>query len=131
MWCISDTALSSAIEIAKNLNVDHSTVCRTIELFNITGNVKKAEYPKGQKQKLFDTDALVIIQVVLERPGIYLHEVQQYLLEETGMDVSLSTNFNFLHKERFNPNPNPNPNLTLTLTLTLTHHASVTVNSRL
>ncbi len=64
------------------------------ELFDATGDVSKAEHPKGQNQpfqKVSETDALVIIEVVLERPGIYLHEIQQYLLEEPGTQVSLPT----------------------------------------
>lgn len=91
-------------EIASNLNIDVSTVSRTIELFSSTGNVQKAQHPKGQHhpfQKLTDIDGLVIIEAVLERPGIYLHEIRQHLLEETGTDVSLSTICNFLHRNGF------------------------------
>ena len=34
-------------KIAMNLNVDQSTVCRTIALFDATGDVKKVEYSRN------------------------------------------------------------------------------------
>ena len=40
-------------EIATNLNIDQSTVCRIIALFNATGDTKKAECSwKGQSHHL-------------------------------------------------------------------------------
>ena len=69
-----------------------SPVCRVIALFDATGDVKKAEYPrKGQShhlQKLTDIDHHLIMEAVIDRPGIYLHEIQAYLLQQTGTDVS-------------------------------------------
>ena len=65
-----------------------------IALFNATGNVRKAVYPrKGQShhlQKLAEIDHHLIMEAVKDRPGIYLYEIQEYLLQQTGTDVSLS-----------------------------------------
>ena len=91
-------------KIAMNLNVDQSTVCRIISRFDTTGDVKKAKHPKGQShhlQKLTEIDQRLIIEVVLDQPGIYLHEVQQHILEETGTSISLSSICNFLNKQGF------------------------------
>ena len=76
-----------------------------IALFDATGDVKKAEYPrKGQShhlQKLTDIDHHLIMEAVIDRPGIYLYEIQAYLLQQTGTDVLLSSICNFLHKQGF------------------------------
>ena len=89
--------------IAANLNVDQSTVYRTIALFDATGDVNKAQYSrKGQNhhlQKLTDIDHHLIMEAVLDRPGIYLYEIQEYLRQQTGTEVSLSSICNFLHKQ--------------------------------
>ena len=88
-------------KIAENLNVDPSTVQGTIQLFETTGTVSKAEHPKGHGhpfKKLTQIDEFLILELVLERPGIYLTEIQQELSDQTGTDISVSTICNFLHK---------------------------------
>ena len=52
-------------------------------------------------QKLTDIDHHLIVEAVIDRPGIYLHEIQAYLLQQTGTDVSLSSICNFLCKQGF------------------------------
>lgn len=77
----------SNVCIANKINIDASTVSRILALFEETGDVKKRPHPCGQahhQQKLTAIDQLFVIEVVLERPGVYLHELQQLLLEETG-----------------------------------------------
>ena len=91
-------------KIGENLNVDPATVCRIVTAFDRTGSVKKAQYPKGQShylQKVTDVDKFVLIEAVVEQPGIYLHELQQHLLHETGTQLSLSSICNFLHHNGF------------------------------
>lgn len=90
--------------IATNLNIDKSTVCRIIALLESTGDVTKAVYPHGQnhhRHKLTEIDQYLIMEIVVDQPGIYLREIQQYLLEETGTSVSLPTLCNFLCKQGF------------------------------
>lgn len=93
----------SSREIAQNLNVDKSTVSRTVRLFNEEGHVNKKSYPavnEGTK-KLTQIDELIILELVIDRPGIYLHELQQAILEETGTDVDPCTICRFLKKSGF------------------------------
>ena len=86
-------------QISKNLGVDTSTVQRTVALFNATGSVQKRAYPKERAfRKLTPIAQLFILNLVLEKPGIYLHEIQREL--EASL-LSLSTLCTFLHKSGF------------------------------
>ena len=88
--------------VGVHLNVDSSTVWRTVSLFKETGNVCKRNYPANSgTQKLTEIDKLIILEAVLDRPGIYLHEVKDKLLEETGTEVNSSTVCRFLHQSGF------------------------------
>ena len=89
-------------EIAANLNVDHSTVCRTVALFDETGNVNPREYPSNVgTARLTEMDKLIILELVIEKPGIYLREIQQELESWTGTIVDVSTVCRFLHTSGF------------------------------
>ena len=64
--------------IARNLNVDESTVIRTLQLFWTTGQVAKRPYPSMRAYRdLTDSAQLFIINTVVERPGIYLEEIKK------------------------------------------------------
>lgn len=79
-------------QISKNLGVDSSTVQRTVALFNATGSVQKHAYPKERAfRKLTPITQLFILNLVLEKPGIYLHEIQRELEASLLLDISLST----------------------------------------
>ncbi len=89
-------------EVAQCLNVDKSTVCRTISLFDGTGTVAKRCYPSSHSAthcKLSDVDKYLIVSAAIDKPGIYLSEIKQKLLEEHGTDVSISSICKFFHKE--------------------------------
>ena len=58
-------------QIARNLNIDVSTVCRIVRRFEETGNVSKRVHPRGYNHHL-----RVIMELVTEKPGIYLREIQ-------------------------------------------------------
>jgi len=63
--------------IVRNLNVEKSTVHRTLQLFLSTGTVSKSPYPKHRAaRKLTDPAKLFILHFVLEKPGITVHEIQ-------------------------------------------------------
>ena len=65
-------------------NVDKSTVCRTVKLFDRTGNVTKKSYSYASGQslrKLTRPVELSILHVVLSHPGIYLREIKSELPE--------------------------------------------------
>ena len=89
-------------QVAENLNVGKATVSRTIALFDETGTVSKRKYPVSHSEKhrkLTNVDKLLIIDFTVDNPGVFLHEIQQCLLEEHGTEVSISTICKFLHNE--------------------------------
>ena len=89
-------------EIAANLCVDVSTVCRTMRLFERTGNVSKEKYNAANlPRKLTDLIQLFILQLVLQHVGINLTEIRRELLYMSGVDLSESTVCQFLHKYNY------------------------------
>ena len=89
-------------EVAETLNVDTSTVCRIIALFDSTGNVSKKKYLENSGlKKLTDIDKLICLEAVIEKPGIYLKEIVAMLAEETGTEVDRTTICRFLHHSGF------------------------------
>ena len=89
-------------EIAANLNVDTATVSRIVSLFYATGNIKPKLYPPNLgTATLTEIDKLIILELAIEKPGIYLREIQDYLSKETGTTVDVSTICRFLHFSGF------------------------------
>lgn len=92
----------SRSRIAENLGVDQSTVSRTLTLFSTTGQVSKKPYPKDKAFRKLTTPAqLHILNTVIAKPGIYLHEIQQELLDVLQFSVDISTICRFLHSNGF------------------------------
>ena len=86
----------------ENLKVDHSTVCRTVQVFEETGSVDSIQgFHENTSKKLDDHDEMVILEAVLESPFMYLHEIQNTLLQTTGTNVSTATLCKFLHSQGF------------------------------
>ena len=78
--------------IARNLNVDPSTVYRTVQLFEETGTVCSIQgYHESPFKKLTPHDEFAILDVVLDQPSTYLKDVHQHLLQTTGTDVYIAT----------------------------------------
>ena len=72
-----------------NLNVDPATVCRAIKLFDSTGSVDHAPYLRDSSlNSITPSVELVLLHIVLEKPGIYLREIQVELDERVGVNVS-------------------------------------------
>ncbi len=89
-------------QVGESLNVDPSTVCRVVALFDETGGVSKLKCPENPgTRKLTEIDKLIILELILEKPGIYLHEVKRQLVEDTGTEVHTSTICRFLHESGF------------------------------
>ena len=72
--------------ISHNLNVAVSTIHRTWELFQRTGDVEPSPTPHQP-----DALELFVVGLVLERPEMYLHEICQDILDHTGTEVSEAT----------------------------------------
>lgn len=89
-------------EIGKNLNVDPSTIYRTVRLFEETGTVLSIQgYHEDTTKKLSTQDELTIIEAILDRPSMYLHELQHAVNLSSGTTISTSTICKFLHRQRF------------------------------
>ncbi len=85
-----------------NLSVNRSTVRRSLEQFHATGSVSKRPYPKDRAfQKLTAPAQVLTLHLVVQWPGIYLHEVQRELVSVLLLSVSLSTMCRFLHDSGF------------------------------
>ena len=81
-------------KVAANLCVDAATVHRTVKLFERTGCVKRSrsrQLSHSPFVKLSKSVQLTILHFVLDRPGIYLWEIQQELKFVYNLDVSPST----------------------------------------
>ena len=64
-------------QVARNLGVDRTTVSRIVKLFETTGTVSKKGYPKERAFRKLTTPAqLLISNLVIKNPGIYLREIQ-------------------------------------------------------
>ena len=87
--------------IASNLNVDKTTVLRTIQLFHNTGKVSKKTHPSDVNTVLTPAAQLSILNLVVLNPGIYLREIQAVLCDMLMMYISLSSICKFLHKSGF------------------------------
>lgn len=88
--------------VASNLNVDPSTVARVIARFMEVGGVQKRSYPfNAGVTKLSDIGKRLIIELAVDKPGLYLAEIQQELYQATGIDVSETTICRTLQKNGF------------------------------
>ena len=88
-------------KVSENLCVDQSTVRRTLKLFDTSGLIEKKMYPNNHGgPKLSKADQLHILELVLENPGIYLHELKLEL-QARGTDVHESTICRFLQQANF------------------------------
>ena len=77
-------------EVGENLGVDPTTVCRTAALFNSSGNVDKRNHPpKSGTTVLTEIDK--ILETVVDKLELLLHELQQILIVETRTCVDVST----------------------------------------
>ena len=89
--------------VASNLCVDPSTVHRTVKKFELSGTVEKKKYhcDNHSEKKLTDPIKLTVLNLVLQKPSIYLSEIQYELLWQFGIDVSPSSLCKFLKQSNF------------------------------
>lgn len=85
-------------QVATNLCIDQSTVCRIRNKFEATGQVQKKVYPAEKVHRKLTQSAQFFL--VLERPGIYLREIRSELLSQLGL-ITNSAICKFLHKAGF------------------------------
>ena len=71
------------------MNVDSSTVRKIIARFEQTGDVSKNKYPPNTGvKKVTDIRKFFILDLVIDKTGIYLREIQEELFQATGIDIS-------------------------------------------
>ena len=82
---------TSASEIGELLGLSQRTVQRYLALYHQTGDIQARPRKNGPSRLLGDHEQLLIFQLIIREPGIYLHEIQERLHERLGARVSLST----------------------------------------
>ena len=88
-WCgFYITQYLDVHEISKQLCISERTVRRYIHPFEQIGDIKPVSQRHGPHRLLGEFEQLMLLRLVLDKPGIYLHEVQS---EWVGVDVSIST----------------------------------------
>ena len=87
VWLYTVQQLSPG-EIANLACVNERTVRRYITLFEQTGDIQPALQRHGPPKLLGDFEQLVLLRLIFENPGIYLHEIQAKLLAKFGVTVS-------------------------------------------
>ena len=88
VWVYLTQNLSQS-RIGLLFSVSDRTVGRVISLFNQTGDVKPRSRRNGPICVMQDFEQLSLVQLIITHPGIYLHEIQEKLLQ-IGIIVSLS-----------------------------------------
>lgn len=89
-------------EIASNLLIDVATAHRVVKQFTTSGSISKKSYSSTNRPcKLTKPVQLTILHLVLEKPSMYLWEIQQELQWLYALDISPSTICMFLKKSNF------------------------------
>ena len=78
-------------EISRLLNVSTRTVSRYVQLFDTTGDVQPKARRYGPQRLLSEYEQLILLRIIVENPGIYLHEIKLKCLDLCGVDISEST----------------------------------------
>lgn len=81
----------SAPTIARQLCISTSTVRRFLRLFQQSGDVQPRQRSYGPLPLFGDYEKLILLRLILDNTGIYLHELQNKLQELLGVAVSVST----------------------------------------
>ena len=86
-------------QIAKNLNIAHSTASVIFKRFEETGDVAPSIQPQCENRRRLDTHhELFVVALVMESPSYYLGEICQAVEEVSGVEVSEATICRILRK---------------------------------
>ena len=80
-----------ASEVARLLHVCERTVYRYAERFRLTGGVRKHMKQTGPYPIMNKSHELLLVDLLLTKPAIYLQELQHELYTSTGIVMHLST----------------------------------------
>ena len=81
----------SPCRIAAQLHVSEHTVRRYVALFYRSGDVRPRACKNGPQRLRGDFEQLTLLRLILANPGIYLHELQDELVDMFGVLVSKAT----------------------------------------
>ena len=90
MWLYTAHRLR-AREIASELCVSQKTVRRYLSMFSQCGEVKAKSQQHRPLKLLGDFEEIMILRMITDFPGIYLHEMQEKLFTRFGMSISVAT----------------------------------------
>ena len=91
---LSEVWARTVIQIGEQLNVDPSTVCRTVQLFEETGTVHSIQGYHESTKKLTTQDEI-------EANPMYLHELQYAIYLSSGTSVCTAIICNFYANKIF------------------------------
>ena len=83
--------------ISQLLQLSESTARRYINMFLQTGEVEVKTHKHGPDKLLGDFEQLVLLGMILDNPGIYLHEIKANFYQMFGVEVSVATICRTLH----------------------------------
>ena len=67
------------------------SVRRYIDLFQRTGDVKPRSQQHGPPKLLGEFEQVLLLRLIINNPGINLHEIQQEWIARFGVNVSVAT----------------------------------------
>lgn len=84
-------AFFSCSQVAEAFCLSEQTVRMYVGIFQRTGDVLPKAYVPGPKKLLGTYEQVILLQMVMSRPGIYLHELQLDLEKKFGCLISVPT----------------------------------------
>ena len=73
-------------EVAQTFIVSEKTVKRAVQRYFATGDLLR-ECSSGRPQSLSEDNQVILLHSLLDRPGIYIQEVQEMYQEITGISL--------------------------------------------
>ena len=77
--------------ISRQMCISERSVRRYLTFFQQTGDVVPKTQRHGPKRLIADFEQLVLLQLILENTGIYLHELQERFYSRFGVTISVPT----------------------------------------
>ena len=82
---------ASTSKISRLLCLSQRTVQRYLALFHRTGDVKPRVRKNGPAKLLGEVEQVILLRLIIQNPGIYLHEIQLKLQLAFGVRVGAAT----------------------------------------
>ena len=84
-------------DVGEQLFLSEKSVRRYVEQFYTTGHVDPTKQKHGPQLLLNDFEQILLIQLLIDNPSMYLNEIQTKLFNATGTDVHESTLCRTIH----------------------------------